>query len=205
VESATTLAKTQNQLSQQARPDAAARITVAPDAKSVAGVHFDAVRTDMSGQADSPKEAQAQQFLNFVYGSSTIEQYFGVVNDDHVLSISGLDDATIAKAVGAAKADESHLTTAKPVQAVEGNLPGKRFFALYIPLDNVLTTGAEVAKQRAGMQVNLQVPADLQPIGITGSTDGNALRFDGYMPAELVQNLISSGMQAMGQVMQSQH
>jgi hypothetical protein len=205
VESATTMAKAQNEMAQQTKPDSAKRVTVATDAKSVAGVHFDAVRTDMSGQADSPQEAQAQQFLNFVYGSTTVEQYFGVVNDDHVLSVSGLDDATIAKAIEAAKAGESHLTAAKQVQAVESKLPNKRFFAFYIPLDNVLTTGAEVARDRAGMQVNLQVPADLQPIGITGSTDGNALRFDGYMPAELVQNLISSGMQAMGQVMQSQH
>ncbi len=198
------LAKAQSELMHQTQAESAKRVTVAPGAKAVAGVQFDAVRTDLSGQANTPKEAQAQQFLNFIYGSTIVEQYFGVVNDSHLLRVSGLDDAMIAKAIGAAKADESHLTQAKAVQAVQKHLPGKRFFAMYIPLDNVISTAAEVAKQRAGMQVNLQVQPDLQPIGIAGSTDANALRFDGYIPAELVQNLISSGMQAMGQMMQQQ-
>jgi hypothetical protein len=205
MESAASLAKAQSELAQKAQPESATRMTVAPDAKTVAGIHFDAFRTELGGTASTPKEAQAQQFLNFVYGSTTVEQLFGVVNDDHLLRVSGLDDAQIAKAIGAAKADESHLTTAKPVQTVIQQLPSKRFFEMYIPLDNVIATAAQVAKQRAGMQVNLQIQPDLQPIGIAGSSDGNALRFDGYLPAELVQNLISSGMQAMGQMAQQGH
>lgn len=202
MEASTDLAHGQAELIQKVNTTSPTSMTVTPDAKTVDGVHFLSIKSTVSAQADSPEAAGARQFMNFVYGSDSAEQYLGQINDSHVLAVNGLSDAQITQAIGAAKADEAHLTAAKPVETVSKLLPAKRFFELFIPVDNIITSAAEVAKDRAGMPINLQIQPDLQPIGITGAMEENAVRFDGYLPAELVQNLISSGMQAMGQMSQ---
>jgi hypothetical protein len=204
VTSAKQVFQSQKALMLAAQPNAPTNQSITPNAKTVDGVQFDELKSEVSGQANTPREAQAQQMIQFIYGANGVQAYLGAVDEKHALTVSGLDDATISKAIAAAKADKDTLTTAAPVQAVAKQLPQNRFFAAYIPLDNIISTAAAVANQRAGMQIKLQIKPDLQPIGITGATEGNAIRFDSYIPAELIQNLISAGMQAAGG-MQQQH
>jgi hypothetical protein len=54
------------------------------------------------------------------------------------------------------------------------------------------------------MNMNVQLPENLQPLGFTIGTEGSAVRGDGLIPAETVQSLISAGMQAYMNMQQGQ-
>src|SRR5207249_3181030 len=69
-----------------------------------------------------------------------------------------------------------------------------RCMEMYISVDNLVATGAAYAKQ-FGMPVNLPLPPNLPPVGMTASTQANTARFDTYIPSQLVQSMIAAGMQ----------
>ena len=99
-------------------------------------------------------------------------------------------------AVNAVKANQDTLSQLPQVQAVNANLPQQnRLGVFYFPIDNLVNTGVTYA-QRFGMPVKLQIPPNLPPVGFAASTDGNALKFDSYIPSQLVQSLVAAGMQA---------
>jgi hypothetical protein len=45
--------------------------------------------------------------------------------------------------------------------------------------------------------MNVKLPPDMPPIGITMGTEGSAGRLDVHISADLLQQLISTGMQIM--------
>jgi hypothetical protein len=85
------------------------------------------------------------------------------------------------------------------VKKVASNLPSSRAFEIYVPLDEVVTTGLTYAKQ-FGFAVPVQLPPDLPPLGGTVSTEGSTMKLDGYIPTPLVQSLVAAGMQAAMQM-----
>jgi hypothetical protein len=67
-------------------------------------------------------------------------------------------------------------------------------------MDQIAKTIAAYAKQLMGGAPEFGLPDDLPPIGITMSVEGPAMRVDGYVPTQLVQAMISAGMQVMMQM-----
>lgn len=65
---------------------------------------------------------------------------------------------------------------------------------LYIPIDQIVATAMNYARM-FGAPLNVQLQPDLPPIGFVSRSDGTATRFDGYVPTQLVQQLVSAGMQ----------
>jgi hypothetical protein len=65
---------------------------------------------------------------------------------------------------------------------------------MYIPLDEIATTIGTYAGAM-GMPIQIQLPPDLPPIGMTASTDGTAVRIDSYTPTDLIKALVAQGMQ----------
>ena len=59
---------------------------------------------------------------------------------------------------------------------------------------------AVVGAGMMGMNVQMQLPPDLPPIGGTISTDGNAMRVDSYTPTELIKAVVAAGMQTFMQM-----
>lgn len=170
-------------------------VTVTPNAKTVEGVAFDQTKTTFHFAANNPQAAQAQQMMTLMYGPDGMNMYTGKIDDNHVLVVSGASDEVIAKAVKAAKAGEDALDKQEQLKAVNAQLPGNRLGVMYFPIDNLVMTGVSYAKQ-FGMPIQVQLPPNLPPIGTALSADGNAYRVDGYVPAQLVQSLVSAGMQA---------
>jgi hypothetical protein len=179
-----------------------AKATYTANAKTVDGVQFNQMQTSFAappGQQQTPQQMQMQQMMAFMYGPGGVNALTGQIGADKILAASGLPDPVLAQAVAAAKAGQDVLGAAAPVQATAQHLPKQRFAAVYVGLDHIAMTAANYAKA-FGMPINFQLPENLPPIGITGATEGSAVRFDGHVPAQTLQSLIAAVMQTYMQM-----
>jgi hypothetical protein len=189
------MATTQEQMMKAfGMPADAYKMNLTPAAKTVDGVAFDQVSTTMNANANDPMAQQQQQVMAFMYGPQGMNMYQGVVNNN-MLTTSGVPESVMSAAIAAVKSNDAPLAKLAGVKSVAANLPQSRTGEAYIPVDEIVTTGLNYAKQ-FGAGVNLQLPPDLPPIGVTGSTEGTAFRVDAYVPSTLVQSLVAAGMQA---------
>jgi len=46
------------------------------------------------------------------------------------------------------------------------------------------------------MAMPLKLPQDMPPVGVTVGTEGSAMRIDTHISTELIENLVSAGLQA---------
>jgi len=179
-------------------PADAYKSNVTAKAKTVDGVAFDQISTTVNPNANDPMAQQQAQVLTFMYGPQGMQMLQGEVNGN-LLTSSGVPDTVLSSAIAAVKSNDAPLANLAGVKAVAANLPTNRTAEFYVPVDEIVTTGLNYAKQ-FGAGVNLQLPPDLPPIGVTSSTDGTAMRFDAYVPSTLVQSLVAAGMQAYMQM-----
>ncbi len=185
----------------KANPDAAGdmgNFIVTPNARTVDGVAFDTMKLEMPQNADDPGAMQAEMMMNMFYGGEGLSYSFANMNGDFVMAQSATD-ATIAKFLAAAKANEDSLSKLEHIKVVSAELPKVRFYESYVALDEFVNTGVGVAGTM-GMQIPLQLPPELPPLGISGSNEGSALRIDAHLPRKTVQQLIAAGMQVMMQM-----
>jgi hypothetical protein len=175
-------------------PNATALQTYTVGAKTVDGVSFDEIQTNMNMPANSPGAMQMTQIMTMIYGPQGQAVYLGVANDQTLLEVMGLDDPAISAAITAAKANDDPLAKNNPLQSVVAQLPAQRFMVFYLPLDLWASTGFGYAKQ-FGMDMGVNIPENLPPIGTTFSTDGSAVRADTYVPMQLMQALTAAGIQ----------
>ncbi len=190
-----------------------AGIAYTDNAKTIAGVEFDAVQVNLNLQPPAPAEnetpeqrrarqramreaEQAQRALAVLYGPGGMTQYNALVGDTFLIA-SGVSDEVLGKLVESAKANTDLLAGKAHVQSVNQALPQQRIAALYIPLDQWAKTGAVYAA-RFNFPVQLQLPPDLPPIGVVVTTEGATLRVESYIPVDLIQSLIAAGLQAAG-------
>jgi hypothetical protein len=169
----------------------ASSIVFKPDATTVDDVHFDQYTVKMDA-GNGPQAMQMQMMMNMMYGNNGPGGYIGVVNDKTVLQVTGVDDqsALMADSIASAKAGKDILSDGKALQAVSSMLPKQRVGVSYLYLDQLISTGVHMA-QSFGAPIKVHVPADLPPIGMTFSGDGNStVRFDVFYPTSLVQAVV---------------
>jgi hypothetical protein len=168
--------------------------TYTKDSKIVDGISFDEMKGQINMGGQSPQAMQMMQFVNLIYGPQGPDAFTGVVDDQTLMTVMGLDDATISAAITAAKAGTDPLAKTSPVKTVSSQLPAQRFAVVYLPLDLWATTGFGYAKM-FGIDMGVVLPDNLPPMGTTLSTDGAAVRADTYLPSQLIQALTAAGMQ----------
>jgi hypothetical protein len=165
-----------------------------PNARQIDGVTFNEFKTEMTGEASTPEAMQAQQALSFLYGPEGMSGLSAAIDDKTVLAVSGLPAAQLSNAIKAAKSGDDVLGKSQTLKLTVDQLPRKRVAAVYIPLDVILGTGINYAKQ-FGMPINVQMAENLPPIGITYGAVGSAFRADGHLPTPLIQSVTSAVMQ----------
>lgn len=171
----------------------------APGGKTVGAVKLDSYTYTLTMDENDSQAAQLQQTLAMVYGPNGMGGVFGPVDNDTYLVVSGGTDKLLAEAVKAAQDPKDALSGMAGVKLVNGQLPAKRIMVEYVALDNIITSGVKYA-QGFGMQVKMQLPPNLPPIGVAVSSEGTALRFDGFLPTQLVQSVVAAGMQTYMQL-----
>lgn len=175
------------------------------NAKTVDGVALNQMTTSFAppaGQQPTPQQMQMQQMMTFMYGPGGVTAWLGAVGDDKVVSAAGANDELLGKLIASAKTGEDVLSKSAGLSATVKELPRERMLAAYVSLDQIATTIANYARALMGMQLNLQLPDDLPPLGITMGTDagGTVLRADGHLPAQTLQSIIAAVMQVQMQM-----
>ena len=168
---------------------------VQPAAKTVDGVALDQITMEMKLDPNSPETAHAQQMMQMMYGAQGMTGFTGTVDPQTNVTVFGAE-ALVNEAVAAAKGKENALTQAPNVQAVAAELPKSRVLVNYIAMDNIINTTLQFMGQ-FGFPMNVKLPPDMPPIGMTLATEGSAARFDVHISSDLIQQLISTGMQTM--------
>jgi len=173
------------------------QMTYTKDARTVNGVSFDEIKGNINmpqNAAGNPWAGQMNEFLKMGWGPNGMDTLTGVVNDQTLLSVQGLDDASLGAAIDAAKSGDDPLAKTNTLKSVSTQLPAQRCSAVYVPLDLWAATGLGYAKM-FGIDMGVVLPDNLPPFGMTLSTDGSAVRGDGYMPSQLLQALTTAAMQ----------
>ena len=181
-------------LAQGAGGDGAAALpktVFTPAARQVDGVTFDAFKTDIPMDPESPEAAQAQQMLSVLYGPEGMSGLTGKLDDKQILSVSGLPPAALSSAIKSAKANDDAVAKTPALKLATDQLPKSRVMAFYVPLDVIIGTGLTYAQQ-FGMPVQMQMAENLPPVGMTVSTEGPAIRMDGHLPTPLVSDIVKN-------------
>jgi hypothetical protein len=164
------------------------------DAKTVDGIAFDEMKSQIPMNGNNPGQMQAMQLISMIYGPQGPDVFTGVVNDNNLLTVMGLDDAGISAAIAAVKTGDDPLAKLATTKTVASQLPTDRSAAMYIPLDLWASTGFGYAKM-FGIDMGVTMPENLPPLGVAVSTDGPAVRVDSFMPSQLLQAIAAAGMQ----------
>lgn len=168
------------------------KITFTPNAKTVDGVSFMQFTEDVTGTDQAAM--QMKQGFTMMYGPNGLVGYTGILDDEHLLMTMGVDDATISAAIKAAREKTDALSKAEPVALVTKNLPRERIGAFYFDLGLTITTVTNYAKMM-GMPIPVNIKPDLAPIGVALATDGPAIHVDSFIPADLIESIVTTTIQ----------
>jgi len=166
-----------------------------PDDKTVDGVTFDHLQSNLAMDPNDPKAAQAQQAIALLYGPNGIGGYGGVADDTHYIMVSGGNDQLLSDLIASAKGGQDVISSRAPVAMVASHLSKNPVVFYYVFLDQIATSATKLAAN-FGFPIKLNLPDNLPPIGFSAATDGPSIRLEGFIPTELVQNLISAGLKA---------
>jgi hypothetical protein len=166
-----------------------------PAAKTVGDVKLDTWAFNMQMDENNPQAQQMQQVMAFVYGPNGMGGTFGPVSKDSFLVVQGGTDKLLKDAVEAAKGNADPLSGEAGVKDVTMHLPKERVLVDYVFVDNIVNAAVRYA-QGFGVQVKVALPQNLPPLGFTMASEGTAIRFDGFVPTNLVQSVVAAGMKA---------
>jgi hypothetical protein len=172
------------------------KITVTPDFKTIDGVKFDRVLTEVNPDNTSQEAMRAAEMMNRIYGPDGMSVISGVVDPKTMITGMGLDDDFIGQVIEAAKTDKDVLTD--DVKSVDADLPKTRSLVYYVAVDQMIQTGLSYARAN-GMAIPVQLPNNLPPIGFNAGAEGTALRFNMFVPNKLTQGLVQAGIAAYQQ------
>jgi hypothetical protein len=176
-------------------PNAPMTIDFKPDDKTVDGVSFDHFQANLAMDQNDPKAAQAQQAIALLYGPNGVGSYSGMANDKQYVVISGGSDQLISDLLASVKAGQDVISSRAPVAMVASHLPKNPVLVYYLFLDQIATSATKMAAN-FGFPIKLTLPDNLPPIGFAAATNGPSIRFETFIPSDLIQNLISAALKA---------
>lgn len=190
-----------NELVAAAQPGNAMKQTYTENVRTIDGVSFNSLTTEFTGEG--PAANQQKQAFQLIYGAEKVDYLFGNAGGTVVSFLKSTTDEQAKSVIDTAKAGTAPLADAEAVKAVAANLPKNRFAEGYIALDEILATGLRAAAQFGAIKEgSVQVPPNLQPIGLSLASENNALEYTGYISSDLIQALVTVGVQAYQQVQQ---
>jgi hypothetical protein len=173
------------------------KTTITPEVKTINGVKFDQIKVEANPDNTSQQAMQMGETMSRMYGPDGLTELFGAVDAKTLVVSLGVDDDLLGQAVDAAKSNTDVLTDG--IASVDAGLPKKRAGAFYIGLGQIFSTALDYAKAN-GLNVPVQIPNNLPPVGITFGTEGSAMRGDEFIPMKLLQTLVQAGLQTYMQM-----
>lgn len=173
-------------------------LVITPNARTVEGVTFDSIKVVTPQNPDDPAAMQTEMMMSLFYGGEGLNYSYAEMNGDFIWAQSASDE-TISKFITAAKANQDAFSQLEHIKVVTAELPKVRVYESFVMLDEFINAGVGVAGT-FGMQMPVQLPPNLPPLGISMGVDGSAIRINAHLPRKTVQQIISAAMQVMMQM-----
>lgn len=167
--------------------------------KTVDGVEVQPYTLKFNIKGNDFQAMQARQMLTAMYGRNGVSGTMAAVNDNTFLSVQGGGGDLLSDAIAAAKDNTDALSQMASLKQVSSQLPHERAVEFYVALDNIANAAVKFMKQQ-GMPVQFRLPPNLPPIGVSAGSDESAVRFDAFIPTDLVNSMTAAAMQAWMQM-----
>jgi hypothetical protein len=171
------------------------KTTVTPNFKTIHDIKFDRIQTEVDPNNTSQEAMHASDALGKTFGPDGDRVLLGTIDPKSIVFASGVDDELIGDAVDAVKENKDLLT--EQLKLVDAGLPKNRSAVAYIGLGQIVGTAFTYAKAQ-GFPMQVQIPANLPPIGITFGTEGPTMQYASFVPTKLLQSLVQAGMNIAG-------
>jgi hypothetical protein len=166
------------------------KTTVTPNFKTVNGVKFDRIQTEVDPNNTSQEAMQMSDMFSKMYGPDGNRVLSGVVDPKTIIMASGIDDDLLGQSIDAAKEGKDDLT--EDLKVVDAGLPKNRAGVFYFGLGQLLSTGISYAKANGILPFPIQLPNNLPPIGFAFGTDGPTMHYDSFVPMKLMQSIVQT-------------
>ncbi len=173
------------------------KTTITPDFKTIDGVKFDRVLTEVNPDNTSQAAMSAAEMMNKIYGPDGASVISGVVDPKTTVSGMGLDDDFVGQVIEAAKGNKDVLTD--DLKSVDAELPAKRSAAYYVAVDQIVQTVLSYARAN-GVALPVQLPNNLPPIAFNAGATGPSLQANMFVPNKLTHALVQAGIAAYQQI-----
>jgi hypothetical protein len=165
--------------------------TITANFKTISAVKFDRLQVEVNPDDTSPAAMRLSESLVQFFGPDGASLLLGAPDPKTLIVATGIEDDLLGQAVDDAKANKDELT--EDLVDVDAGLPKKRAIAAYIGLGQIMNTALSYMKAN-GMNMPVQIPKNLPPIGFTYSNDGPNMKIDGFIPIKLMQSLTQAGI-----------
>ena len=168
-----------------------------PAATEVSGVKVDKWTTEIVTDPDDPNAGSIAMMQAFMYGQGPAGGFSAAVENGVVMTMSQ-NTPLMTQALAAAKGEKG-LTTDEQIKASQALLPEGRTFEFFVGTKSVMdTVGGFLAMM--GGAAEFDIPANLPPIAIGGTTDGGGVSTRIYLPHDVLKTFaeVAEAMQPEG-------
>lgn len=134
-----------------------------------------------------PGAQQASQMQMMVFGPAGLSGYLAPTQNGVVMTYSR--NANLLDQAVTAANTPSGLGQEQGVRAVSEHLPAGRAFEGYIGVRNILETALGFMAMMGGGAMDVDLPDDLRPIGLAGTTSGGGLRMTVFIPTDVMTTM----------------
>jgi len=145
----------------------------------------------------NPAAQQIAQVQMMFFGPTGMNGYIAPAKDGVVVTYAKNSDL-MTRALDAAKNGHG-LSEDAGVKTVAANLPADRTLEVYIGIRSILETAQGFMGMMGGGGANFNVPADLPPVGIGGTTDSGGMRASVYVPTQVITTIKAFGDSMKGE------
>ncbi len=173
------------------------KTTYVPAAAEISGVKVDKWTTEIQSDPDDPNAGSIAMMQAFMYGQGPIGGFSAAVDNGLVMTMSQ-NTPLITRALAAAKGEKG-LTTDEQIKASQALLPEGRTFELFVGSKSVMdTVGGFLAMM--GGAAEFEIPVNLPPIAMGGTTDGGGVSTRIYFPHDVLKTFaeVAKAMQPEG-------
>jgi hypothetical protein len=171
-----------------------------PGSKDVGGVKVDEWSMRMQADPNDPNAQQMQMIQMSMFGMEGGPSGFISPAEGGVIVTYSKNSALMQQGLDAAKGGAG-LGADAGVKAVAAMLPADRSMEAYVGVKNILDMVLGFAAMMGGGGPNVQIPADLPPIGIGGTMNGGGVRLTTFMPAKVVETFRAMADEMRGEGM----
>ena len=152
------------------------------------GVEVDQYRVRFAPDGQNPQGMQMQQAMMMMYGPAGGPSGYSAAAGGGIVQTLSPNQGMMIMALKAAKGEGAGLGSDNGIKAVNASLPEDPSFVYYVGVGGIMETVGSVMMMMGG-GVQLDVPANLPPVGIGGTTDAGGFRAKAFVPAQVIETI----------------